>query len=302
MRYRLPILLFLSLAGCAVSAAPQEDLGSDESAVSAPDTASTHASGDQDSVKVRAGSMTVWFDTVATRFLDQGRVKWRLRGRTSKNISDAFSFVPDDPFGEARALSARTFEVVLDGQHEMSSMLSGSSLLVRLTPTSGVPHFARLELAPRLARFDGDGRVFVLPAVKPIFYRDGTSNLRYRGSLTTSTGSSALTVLPAAATGQTGARSWRFDWTHDAMLTTAGGDVRFEARLGSSIARKEAEARIVIEGLSLTTKDPYDTWPQAPCDVRVLACMRSRPVGTSDLGDCGTYRQVLICTWKTDGP
>jgi hypothetical protein len=45
----------------------------------------------------------------------------------------------------------------------------------------------------------------------------------------------------------------------------------------------------------MTTGDPYQVWPSDRCPAAVRTCLNATPVGATDFGDCGSYREVNAC-------
>ncbi len=86
-------------------------------------------------VRATGGGLTVTFKPVLVARVENNQKVWVMEGTASRDLSEAFSFVPDDGFGEARLTGARTFEVVLVDGSELNTILSGLKLLVKLTPT-----------------------------------------------------------------------------------------------------------------------------------------------------------------------
>jgi hypothetical protein len=52
---------------------------------------------------------------------------------------------------------------------------------------------------------------------------------------------------------------------------------------------------VTVKGLALTIDDPYQVWPSARCPTAVRTCLNATPVGATDFGDCGSYREVNAC-------
>jgi hypothetical protein len=277
-------LAMLVCAGCSADASPDESIDEQESAVVGPNTSHSAVQTSDTRVSSRCGTMTISMDVVATKV--SGR--WRITGRTSRNLKSVFSFVPDDPFGQAKLLSPRTFEVTLDAEHEIASMLAGGPLLVRLEPVSGPTTFAKLDFAPRLASFYGDGRIYLSSSVKPIYYVDGISNLRYRGTVSTS----GADVRVTTSAGDAIVGSGFFDLTNDEGLAAMGGSLRAEATFSGRVAAKQATLQVALTSLAATIDDPYDAFPPNPCSPQVRSCMVGKTV---DFSACGSYRDVQAC-------
>src|SRR5688572_5565805 len=111
-RLLLPLLTSLAIlpacfgvGECAVE--QTDDALSSDSAVADAD-----ASG---RVSLRACVLTLTFEGPA-RFVTRGSERTLvLSGRSSRNLKDVRSFVPDDAFGETSLTSPRTFEIALRG-------------------------------------------------------------------------------------------------------------------------------------------------------------------------------------------
>lgn len=50
-----------------------------------------------------------------------------------------------------------------------------------------------------------------------------------------------------------------------------------------------------VKAIELTSADPYDVWPPTRCPTAVRTCLAATPVGTTDFGDCGSFREVSVC-------
>ncbi|WNG50896.1 hypothetical protein F0U60_47290 [Archangium minus] len=74
----------------------------------------------------------------------------------------------------------------------------------------------------------------------------------------------------------------------------------FSAGADDGVAMQKT-ARLVarVTELAVTDGDAYDVWPSPGCDPAVYNCYHSQPAGTTDFGQCGTYRQVLRCTYAS---
>jgi hypothetical protein len=50
-----------------------------------------------------------------------------------------------------------------------------------------------------------------------------------------------------------------------------------------------------VKAVALTTGDPYQVWASDRCPTAVRTCLNATPVGATDFGDCGSYREVNAC-------
>ncbi len=124
--------LLLALVVCSTSA----DEAADTEAAGPPTAAAAHDNSDSCELRGPAGNMTVWVDRAVQIRLVSGEPHAIVKGRASRNLDSAFSFVPDDAFGEAALVGARRFEVTLRAGHEINSIASGLPLLVTLSAPS----------------------------------------------------------------------------------------------------------------------------------------------------------------------
>src|SRR5687768_8509167 len=126
---RLLSVVLLACASCAVPADPGD----------APPTVLVDTGGKADApeLRVRAADMTLWVDAAVRIGPRDGEVVVELLGRTSRNLTGAFAWVPDDRFGEAALIGPRSFAVRLRAGHELDSILSGLPLFVGLDVAGG---------------------------------------------------------------------------------------------------------------------------------------------------------------------
>jgi hypothetical protein len=289
--------------GCS-DATDGGDVTDDEAAATAgPVTAETTTVKGTE-LSVRAGLMTVWVDAIALPTLQSGKQVVRITGRASRNLASAFSFVPDDAYGVATVVGKRGFEVVLTTPSEQNTLLSGSSILVDLVPASAKKeHYtAQIALAPRFVRFTGSNKIFVLDPVNPIYYRDGETNLRYRGSASLQGYTASFSAFadddgdPLVT--KVSSQRYQFDWTFTKLMLAIDppkDPIHFAAMVNGLNYTKDAAIGLTVSSAGLTTADPYAVWPTATCDKTVSACVKGKPAGTVDYADCGSYRQVSIC-------
>ena len=298
------LVLVFGLWAIACSAEPAGAPGGDDDGEAAgPDTAEQLDDGKADSVelRVRAGVTTLWMRKVALVDVGPGgQPRVTLQGRTSRDLASAHSWVPDDGFGTSSVVSARKFEVVLDDGHEINTLLSGLPIHVSLeTKTGSVKSYtARMRLVPRLARFSGSSALHPSTVVDPIYVRDPNDTLRYRGTLRSDKPLTALSVLAGEAGGDAvttslGPTDWKFDWTYGGLALAAfpaGDQILFSS---TPALEKKAEFELRVLSLSLTTKAPWEAWPDPACEPEVAACIGA--TAGEDLGACGSYREVSRC-------
>lgn len=241
-------------------------------------------------LRSRAGNTSVWMDSAGTAAREGDTWVVRLRGRTSRNLSGALSFVPDDAFAEARVVGPRSFELVVRAGHELNSLLSGLPLLVRLDTSDGGSLTARVVLGLRWSSFRGSSAVRVDERVWPVAVR-GIDGPTYRTGVH-ATGNTVIVQGATAAIAQTGARDFTADlrYADVEQLLTARTRVAFQARSG---AAKSAVLEVFPALLDTTLLDPYDAWPVTEtCTPELYTCANDT---SSDLADCGPYRVVQRC-------
>ncbi len=287
-------LITLFALGCA--AGPADPV--DGEAVG-PDTAETIDDGKADAteLRVRVANLTVWIDkAIVLRPRSDGTLTAVIRGRASRNLDRAFSFVPDDPFGEAELLGPRSFEVTLDVGHELDSMLSGLPLLIGLGVASdpATSYTVKLDVAAALSRFEGASQIHLGTLVRPVFIGDAEGDgdpLRYRidvhatGSSLELTNAGAPTIVSDP------------DGGFDALLSY--GDLEAALRSPTKVGflagtrLKKASVGVRATTVAMTVLDPYDVWPGPRCDLDAYTC--SRDNDGYDLASCGSYRVVQRC-------
>ncbi|RYZ38633.1 MAG: hypothetical protein EOO71_23195 [Myxococcaceae bacterium] len=250
------------------------------------------------------GDNELSFETLGTFEQRDGVRALILRATANRYISDVLSFVPDDAFGDAHIISERRLEIVLHEGYELNTVLSGLPLFVRVGTHTGTPrsYTARIVVAPRFYDFRGSSGIWIGEAVNPIYVVQGNTNLLYRGRASVSGYTDWLQVTATDGIPQVyGRPNYRLDWTYpslhqaidphtDPLAFSAGGD-------NGPTMQKTARLVARVTELALTAGDAYDVWPSPDCDPAVQACYQSQPAGTTDFGQCGTYRQVLRCTY-----
>lgn len=286
----LALSLSFLAAACAGGGVEEED-----GEPAGPPTAETPvgAKADGGELRVRAAEMTLWVDVVAEVSREGEVAAVTLRGRTSRTLTFAQAWVPDDPFGETSLVGARSFEVRLRGGHEINSVLSGMPLFVALEVASG-PHRrydARIEVAPVLRDFRGYPEIWIDAFVQPVFVGGGDP-LRYRAAVELGLedvtildgGSPDLVPLGVTRTGV----DFRYADVDEVLL--AGRRVGFQNDEGDV---KTARLGAATRRIGLTIEDPREVWPEA-CDEVVSGCVAAAVYGP-ELAACGSYREVTRC-------
>jgi hypothetical protein len=251
------------------------------------------------SLRAEGGGLTVWVKPVLVARGTGAQRRFVIEGSASRDLEGAFSFVPDDAFGEAQVTGPRSFEVALADGSELNSIASGLRLLVNLTPRGATrPITAGIELTPRFTSIRGSTRIALSPPeVRPVYARGG---LTYRGrvrvasgTLTAVTGADGV-ALPTQATSTAGLSE--VDFSYDALSRSLGGTVTATARsIDGQPRTKTATLAVTVSAVALTTDDPYQVWPPTRCPTEVRTCLNATPVGATDFGACGSYREVSAC-------
>jgi hypothetical protein len=250
-------------------------------------------------ISVRQDGLTVWVRTVVGRKPNGAGLVASIEGRTSRNLDEVFSWVPDDPFGRATKLSARRFRIDLDGGHELNSILSGLPIHVRLV--SGARTWnAAIDVGARFVRFTGDASIRIDAPIAPVYVRGDANPLRYRGGVATAGGTS-LTVTTStgatAAIARTSQGRFDFDFTYpDFEKALAARTVDLHVRGPAYDARKSAAIELQATALRVTGGDPETAWPMRTCDKSVWSCFQK----AADPSTCGTYREVAVCSWTDE--
>jgi hypothetical protein len=298
-------LLLLAIATAPV-ACTEGDATDDDRDDAVSDEYVDSGKGDgQSQPKVKASGMTLWVDANATVERRNGQLAVVIHGRTSKNIAEVFSWVPDDAFGEALQTSARKFDVVLFGDHEVNTLLSGLPINVDINTSVGTirNYHARITVAPRFARFGGDNGLWIDSGVRPVFMRNAEPTLAYRSRVHADEVVEALTVTTTdhsdPAVTRVDDTTWSFGWTYPQLAPVLDPTdvIEFTAELPDDTIEKHAGIDLRVVDVQLTTLDPYDTGPTPSCDPAVYACIAATHPQQSDLGHCGDYRPVQRCVY-----
>ena len=294
MRHSLSLIALFAgftLMGCAQSAV--------ESYNDLPEAA-THTA----AIKDAAGTLSLTVADRAKFAVRNGQRVLVINATANRYLSDVDSFVPEGAFGQANVLSARKFEVLVAEGAEMNSVLSGTPLFVKITPSvSGSKTvYARLQLAPSFTSFKGDSAIWIAQDIQAVYVRSQQSiPVRYRGKVSTSSSAVDMQVLGDSEPTVTriDSRHFSFDWPledFEAAADSSRDSVEFLAQLSSGAEKnKTASIAVNVTALDLTTGDPVQTWPAPSCDQAVRECIESLPATAPDYADCGDYRAVSIC-------
>lgn len=279
--------------GLALGCGAAADRSSESAIATEPVTASLAQAVITPEVRVRADGLTLWLDEQAQASVRSGRLEFILRGRTSANLSAVASYVPDDAFGRASLTGPRSFEITLRDGHELNTIASGLPLFLSLSLHSGKTYGGKLGLVARLT--PSAGPVGVERLLKPVYVRDLTSPLRYRGYAVSS---SPLTVrvtggVSPSLTSSGGGR-YLFDWDAAglAQLVDSDSDRVF---FGTASSSQSSPISLVVHDLGLVPGAAASAWPAPPCLRSTYDCVRALPTSTRDYGSCGSYREVARC-------
>jgi hypothetical protein len=217
---------------------------------------------------VRAGETTLWVDRAILRDTREGADGLVLRGRTSRNLTDGFAFVFDDPYGAFAIRSARTFEVRWTTS-ELASLLVGVDQFVRLqfvhSSTRPDALAARVVARARMTAFSGTG-AYLFTNVAPVL-SGGRTVMRVQGSSTSDllevTAAVGATAMDAVAI--TGPRHFQIDLPVDTAIALAGSstaELAVTTRTATGTRTKRGKLVLEVKKLGLTTGDPYEVWPR----------------------------------------
>jgi hypothetical protein len=278
----LCLLLPLAFAGAGACAAADDTTDGE-----------TTADATTGELRVRVGELTLWVDRkVPVDLGPDGQLRATIHARTSRNLTQAFGWVPDDGFGTSTIVGPKSFTIELRRGHEANTMLSGLPLFVSIDVATGTPtHYdARLDLQLGLTSFSGSGALWIDAAVFPEYAGPGEDPLRYRASVETT--SATLAVQNAGVPTITAATGgFTVDWTYDDIQASLLGKKRAKfVTAGGGF--KSAVFEIKTVGLDMTTGDATAVWPSV-CEPDVYACMQS----ADDLTTCGHFRDVHRCVY-----
>lgn len=292
-----------SLTACA-------DAGPTESYVTLVPLGDEQADGVTET-RVRADGATVWLQP-ALRPIETpvegdagGATRWQfvLSGRFSRNLASVISFVPDDVFGAATAVSARKFQVAFDAGHELSTLTYGLPTLLAFSTGTSTTWTARLTWATSLTGFSGSGGIWIERALPGVFVVD---HVVYRMRFAVPPGATEVTAeiggveVPVLAEGDD---EYRVDLGYDQLVVAAGaagagagGIVISAERADGVVISKKARAQIAVARVDTTLGDPYEVWPPASCNDEVKACVLGETAcATTDTEVCGSAWEVTRC-------
>ncbi len=249
-------------------------------------------------LRLRVGGVTTWFRPTLTTYMGEGWQVFGLDGRTSRNLTSVFSFVPEDPFGEASTVSARKLHVDL-ADADVSQLLGGLGLRLQIVTGTKTVH-ARLQLAAELGTFAGSSKLWIESTLAPVWaggrvvYRAHVETPRGLGALAVRIGGREVAGVLAAGPG-----AFRVDFTFEDVAAAAlpGGVITFEGRDPSGTTlTKTAALRVRVASAELTADKPWEVWPTDTCRPEVAACVRATPgCGLGDTAACGEARAVSLC-------
>ncbi len=250
------------------------------------------------------GNNELSFETLGTFETRNGERVLVITATSNRYLDRVFSFVPDDAFGEANVISERRFEVVLREGHELNTVLSGLPLFISVDTFTGSPqrYYARIVVAPRFFDFRGSTSIAISENVNPVYVRNGTDVLVYRGRADVAA-SSLTTVAPdgTPVVSRVDADTFNLDWQYPAVYQAIDPHtmpITFTATLANNTQlHKTARLTARVSEFAVTAGDPYDVWPSPPCQAPVYNCIHSQPTGTTDFAACGTYREVSRCMY-----
>lgn len=251
---------------------------------------------EQEALQGKAGTYTVTLSDWATVQTATTPAQLTLPGSSSRNLTEAFSWVPDDAFGET-TWDVKQFAVTLRDGHEINTVLSGSPLFVRLQTASGTPNLfqARVTAYPAFFNRTGTSAFSLAQSTRPVMVRDPVDPLRYRVFVTTNRPVEAMDfVLPSGAripATRQADDQWSMDLTFGQVHSALGQTITVEGVRGETRFVKNAVLTARVQSVAVTSDDPSVVWPTA-CEPAVRACLALAP---ADLGSCGDYYQVRVC-------
>jgi hypothetical protein len=292
----LGCLVALAAPACSSQNPVEEETGAAASAAAAT------------KISAAVGSLTLTFDTMSTFEDRAGGRALILHATANRYLKNVFSFVPDDAFGQANIISERRLEIVLYEGHEVNTLLSGLPLFLTVETFTGTPtlYTAQVKIEPQFYYFLGSTSIWIDEPVRPVYAVNGTDTLVYRGAADALADQLTVTAPDGAPTvTRVDADSFRLDWLYPALYLAVDPHttpLTFTADLSGGGGTVEKTARLVtrVVGLELTTDDPYAVWPTPECDPAVFACYNDAPMGTTDFGSCGTYREVSRCVYADE--
>lgn len=295
------LVAFLALAlggasvACGTSAPAEHGETDDELRVGPP---SARADADAEGrASVRAGVLTLSFEGPLAKEVVDGEPALTLRGKASRNLSSLLSFVPDDAFGKATLTGRRTFEIRLQGGHEINTILSGMPLRLAVQTTSGAAKVyeaalylgGHFESSSTPLRVDG--------SIDAVWSGVATDPLRYRTRVVAARTPASLSVVGvggAATTLQRSPRVFDVDFGFDQLPLVAPAAATFTAAFANAAPlTATATMDLRLRAVALTTGELDTAFPEK-CEATVRRCL-ARKGAETDLGECGSYRAVERC-------
>ncbi|MCU0693606.1 MAG: hypothetical protein MUF54_19625, partial [Polyangiaceae bacterium] len=259
-----------------------------------------------DSITATSNALTLKLSNRASWQQRNGKRVVVLKGRANQDVVEIVGWVPDDAFGQVTMLSTRDFEIVLDGGHELNTLLRGLPLYLRISPASSPTSFlhAMFRMAPVFGSFQGTSRLWIASEVRPVYaLGDPDDPLRYRGSASSTVDLDSLTVSaddggdPAAH--RVDARHYFFDWQYEPLALASDpprDPVYFsaETHAGPTLS-KQARLYLQVTDLQVSAEDPWKVWPPLSCKASTYECIQQTPADAADLSACGDFREVAVC-------
>jgi len=227
-------------------------------------------------LRVRVDGLTTWFRPTLTTYLGEGWQVFGLDGRTSRNLTSVFSFVPEDPFGEASAVSARKLHVDL-ADADVSQLLAGLDLRLQIVTGTKTVH-ARVHVAAELGTFAGSSKLWIDSALAPVWVG---GQVVYRTEVK---GPSGIETLAARVGGRTIAGvltdevgTFRVDLTFEDVAAAAlpGGVITFQGRYASGTTLTKTASL----GVRVARVEPV---PPLPPSLRAVLPDLTQPEGPDD--------------------
>lgn len=290
------IASFISLATLMLPACTHDVIRSSDAADVDAAAGETNALAKARELRVREGAFSLWLRPELEPRFEDGDLRFIVHGRTSIDLDDVFSSVPDDRFGDARLIGPRSFEIALDA-HETHTLLFGLPLFVELTPAGAAdPFFVKIEGQSKLGKFSGSRAIQVESMLRPV-YVDG--EVVHRGVFRLGPSAHSPRVegpegpLDIAAID---ASTFAFTSSFRSLATWAssGASLRFTARGRFGTVRKSARLTFVIANAAISRRPPDLAWPPAECAAPVLDCLRARGAD-GDTSSCGDAFAVTRC-------
>lgn len=291
MTHRMGVCAALPLLAFACASVVEEDEG--EFGPASAESVDDGKADGANELRVRASGMTMWIDKAIDVRDDGGELVATIKGRTSRTITGAFPWVPDDAFGTGRVVGPRSFEIELRGGHEINTIASGMPLLVSLEIATGtVAQFdARLQLGASLGAFTGSSAMWIGTNLRPVYLGPELGEGHFRATVSSS---QPISVQDAGSplVSPTGTNQWSVDWRYgdveEALRT--GRKVTFQNAAG---AQKRASMLLRTRAIGLTSESPESVWPTPTCELATYNCMRETQ--GVDLAACGDYYELQRC-------